>query len=159
MSTDIFVSIQYNAPSKRKQRPSELLPCDKCGGTNRKKNSNKCIDCFNDAQRQRWRDQKNGTIEVKARKSSNAIKSYLAVDEPLKITLDTPVQCYYSKAFRVCILAVRRKDAKEWLKTHKGVVKEDFMDMSTCRISEIDVNLTDIDLTQYGWKPKTRKVA
>lgn len=159
MSTDIFVSVQYNAPSKRKQRPSEVSPCAKCGGVNRKKNSNKCVDCYNDAQRQRWRDQKNGTIEAKPRKSSSAIKSYLAVDEPLRITLDTVVQCYYSKPFRVCILAVRRKDAKDWLKKYKGVVKEDFMDMSVCRISEIDVNLTDIDLTQYGWKPKTRKAA
>ena len=157
MSSDIFVSVQYNAPSKRKERPSELAPCTKCGGTNRKQNSNKCIDCFNDAQRQRWRDQKNGTIEIKARKSPTDIYNYIAQDLPVRITLDTVVQCYYSKPFRVCILAVNRKDAKKWLKSYKGMVKEDAMEMTVCRIMEIDVNLTEIDLGKYGWKQNNRK--
>ena len=158
MSTEMFLSPQYNSPSKRKARPSETAPCAKCGSTNRKPNSNKCVDCYNDAQRARWRAQKNGTLEVKPRRSGKTIKSYLAVDDPLVINGDTVVQCYYSKPFRVCIFAVTRVDAKRWLKANKGMVKEDFIEMTVCRISEIDVNLTEIDLTQYGWKPKRRRL-
>jgi hypothetical protein len=59
----------------------------------------------------------------------------------------------------VCILAVNRKDAKKWLKSYKGMVKEDALEMTVCRIMEIDVNLTDIDLGKYGWKPNKIKPA
>jgi hypothetical protein len=39
------------------------------------------------------------------------------------------------------------------------MVKEDALEMTVCRIMEIDVNLTDIDLGKYGWKPNKIKPA
>jgi hypothetical protein len=42
----------------------------------------------------------------------------------------------------------------KWLKANTGFVKEDFIVASVCTISQVDVNLTDIDLAQYGWTPK-----
>jgi hypothetical protein len=145
MSTELFVARPYN----RSARTSETALCIRCNAAPRRSNANKCKDCYNAAKRAKRANPDNP--HPPRRKN---IITFLAVEEHLAITASTVVHCYYCQPFRVCIFAHRRTDAMKWMKLTKGVTKESFIEKSVCSISEIDVNMTDIDLTQYGWKHK-----
>lgn len=65
----------------------------------------------------------------------------------------TMVRCLYWRPRRTCILASRRADAVRYIRS-MGSQNQDELLESVCSISEVDVNLTKVDLEQYGWKNK-----
>lgn len=80
------------------------------------------------------------------------IGAFLASEGHLDVTSDSMVNCYYSRQFRICILAHSREEAAKWLRKRGGFIKNNFMISSVCRIADIDVNLTEIDLSGFGWQ-------
>lgn len=63
----------------------------------------------------------------------------------------TMVRCLYWRPKRLCILASRRSDAVRYIRSRGSGNPEELLE-SVCKINEIDVNLTKIDMTKYGWR-------
>jgi hypothetical protein len=65
------------------------------------------------------------------------------------VTPDTLIYCWYYKHKRINILAQNQSTAKKYVKSfYKGMPSE--IMGSVCRVSAIDINLTEIDLSQYN---------
>jgi hypothetical protein len=77
------------------------------------------------------------------------IQAYFACPPTANINGDTLVFCWYWKHKRLNILAPNLGTTQKYIKEfYKGMPRE--VAGSVCRISAINVNLTDIDLSQYN---------
>lgn len=133
-------------------RPSEQAPCVECGAP-RKANANKCRECYNEAKRRAWKQGGAKTWDICRSRRARDIRAHVATDihgDPTTITI---MHCYIVRGRRKTIMAVTSRQAKQWAREHLGVDMGDVVE-DVCTLAEIDYNITPIDLTQYGWKPK-----
>jgi hypothetical protein len=77
------------------------------------------------------------------------IHAYLAGGMTSIINSDTLVQCWYWRTRRLAILAPSQKVVRAYLMDFYGQRGAD-LTHSVCRLSAIDINLTDIDLSQFN---------
>lgn len=133
-------------------RPSEQAPCVECGAP-RRKNANKCRDCYNTAKRTMWRERGEKSWEICRSRRARDIRAHVATDIQGDPLLCTIMSCYLVRGKRRTIMAVTSRQAKEWARTHLGVERGDVIE-DVCTLAEIDYNLTPIPLEPYGWKQK-----
>lgn len=138
--------------AKRKTRPSELLPCATCGAEKREWSSNKCRNCRNAAAREAMARVRSGTGgDTRSKGRGDNIGNYLVTAGVVVPGPMTMVRCNYWKPRRICILASKRTDAIRYIRKIGSCSPEEIYE-SVCSIAEVDVNLTNIDLSQYGWR-------
>lgn len=66
------------------------------------------------------------------------------------ITPETIVNCFYHRQTRKCFLADHVKHVRQYLKDQGITYDTKELVGSVCRLSEININLTDIDLSEFS---------
>jgi hypothetical protein len=82
--------------------------------------------------------------EVKGR-----IQAFIAGPITLPVVRNTIIFCHYWKEKRMNILAMSLKAVRDYIKNDYGMMSPTLIS-STCRISDVNVNLTGIDLSQFN---------
>jgi hypothetical protein len=122
------------------RRPSTgvtYTDCPECGGR-MKAGREKCTNCVT-----------NERVGTKVRGGADRIRAFLACSEVLTIKRSDLVFCYYWRQRRMNILAKSRTVASKHVQTFYGGDMSEVI-QSVCRISDININLTSVDLSQFN---------
>ena len=119
--------------------------CPKCAAPKHLK-ADRCRECYN-----KDRINENKHWEVHYARIDNARKKKLLkmlnASSSDVIKSSTIVYCYYHRPTRKNFLAWRHGDVSKWLKEN-GLERNDYI-KTVCALSEVNINLTGIDLSEY----------
>lgn len=130
----------YDAARRPRSDSSEgFTECPRCEGRMSVTRSI-CIKC--------QRAQHTGSKSAAAGRKSH-IEAFVAAPLNAGVRGDTIVNCYYFRTRRINILATTIRRAKEHIRDFYGGDMSEVV-ASVCSIKEININLTDIDLSQWN---------
>lgn len=124
----------------RDRRPSHVVTytdCPECGGR-MKMGREKCTNCVT-----------NERVGTKVRGAADSIRAFLACSDVITIKRSDLVFCYYWRTRRMNILAKSRETAARHVRSFYGGDMGEVI-QSVCRISDININITDIDLSEFN---------
>jgi hypothetical protein len=130
----------YDAERRPRSESSDgFTVCPSCNGRMSVHRA-QCVACT--------RGQSTGSRRVGGGRGKT-IRAYLACPPVGEVTADTLIYCWYWKPRRINILAPNLGTAKKYIQSFYADMPSEIMG-SVCRISGININLTDIDLSQFN---------